>query len=135
MTSAKAKRLSFLFASMALTLVVSGFVVTRPATASAATCKQLVFRQSSTHQTCVTYIQRMLNDMRSQQVVLPQLSVDGYFGPKTKANVMSFQHVEHIGVDGIVGPQTWTHLCNPVNFYIPNFTFGDYVSASRSAGC
>ncbi|WP_224241963.1 C40 family peptidase [Hyalangium gracile] len=36
--------------------------------------------------------------------------VDGVFGPKTKAAVLSFQRAQGISVDGIVGPQTWGKL-------------------------
>jgi peptidoglycan hydrolase-like protein with peptidoglycan-binding domain len=36
--------------------------------------------------------------------------IDGAFGPKTKAAVLSFQRAKGITVDGIVGPQTWGKL-------------------------
>jgi peptidoglycan hydrolase-like protein with peptidoglycan-binding domain len=35
---------------------------------------------------------------------------DGIFGPVTKAAVEEFQHDEHLTVDGIVGPATWSAL-------------------------
>jgi len=38
------------------------------------------------------------------------VTVDGIFGPKTEAAVENFQTADQIGVDGIVGPQTWSHL-------------------------
>ena len=38
------------------------------------------------------------------------LSVDGIFGPKTKAAVISYQRANGLQVDGIVGPETWAAL-------------------------
>ena len=36
--------------------------------------------------------------------------IDGVFGPKTKQGVEEFQQSEHLTVDGIVGPATWSAL-------------------------
>jgi peptidoglycan hydrolase-like protein with peptidoglycan-binding domain len=38
------------------------------------------------------------------------IAEDGYFGPATLAAVRRFQGCAGIGVDGIVGPQTWAAL-------------------------
>jgi hypothetical protein len=38
------------------------------------------------------------------------LAVDGIFGSLTEKAVLEFQRREHIGVDGVVGPVTWSRL-------------------------
>ncbi|MFC9398033.1 peptidoglycan-binding protein [Streptomyces sp. NPDC057027] len=62
--------------------------------------------QQGSHGPAVRKLQRLLNDH------LPdlQLVVDGRFGPVTDARVREFQQRVAIAVDGIVGPQTWSHL-------------------------
>jgi peptidoglycan hydrolase-like protein with peptidoglycan-binding domain len=38
------------------------------------------------------------------------IDVDGNFGPRTQSAVEAFQRDAGIGVDGVVGPNTWSHL-------------------------
>lgn len=43
-------------------------------------------------------------------LVEPNLSADGIFGPYTEEAVRQFQHRAGLEVDGIVGPKTWAVL-------------------------
>lgn len=52
----------------------------------------------------VRTLQKLLNEHRYS------IRVDGDFGPITDWAVRAFQHSEHIKVDGIVGPATWSRL-------------------------
>jgi peptidoglycan hydrolase-like protein with peptidoglycan-binding domain len=49
----------------------------------------------------------------SPQNAHPPLSVDGSFGPLTRAAVIDFQYWNSLTQDGIVGPNTWhvLHKC------------------------
>jgi peptidoglycan hydrolase-like protein with peptidoglycan-binding domain len=40
----------------------------------------------------------------------PYFTPDGIFGQRTRAAVVQFQSYYRLGVDGIVGPQTWHQL-------------------------
>ncbi|MBD1912556.1 MULTISPECIES: peptidoglycan-binding domain-containing protein [unclassified Leptolyngbya] len=57
----------------------------------------------------IKVLQRLLNGYNFK------LQVDGFFGAKTEAAVMTYQergndHNPYMLVDGIVGPQTWESL-------------------------
>jgi peptidoglycan hydrolase-like protein with peptidoglycan-binding domain len=71
-------------------------------------------------------------NVRSVQYLLDahgfSLTVDGIFGPLTKAAVEKFQSDHHLGVDGIVGPQTWPVLIIEVQ----NGSTGDAVRGVQS---
>ncbi|EDK72662.1 Peptidoglycan-binding domain 1 protein [candidate division TM7 genomosp. GTL1] len=117
-----------LFSVVALVAAASVAVTIPPKTAYAATCDQRVFAYGSTG-TCVKYIQRLLNSFP----LAGTLAVDGIFGSKTRGTTRSFQSKEHIRVDGIVGPQTWRHLCAS-SYLFPSNPAG-HSKAAGGAGC
>jgi peptidoglycan hydrolase-like protein with peptidoglycan-binding domain len=123
-------------------------------TTHAAACNSATFSQGSSGQ-CVKNIQMILNGMKDYSASLPwpftpiggsYLTVDGSFGPKTKAQVMDFQLaldqvpvLAGMKVDGIVGPQTWRVMCTAAqsNFASASSTSNEklaYVAAVYS-GC
>ena len=58
----------------------------------------------------VRTLQMMLNVARQTFSAIPQLDVDGIFGPITENAVRTYQLFQGLGVDGIVGPITWGAL-------------------------
>jgi peptidoglycan hydrolase-like protein with peptidoglycan-binding domain len=53
-------------------------------------------------------LQRVLTNGASGQWGTTPGAIDGAFGPHTKASVEAFQGWGGVGVDGIVGDQTWS---------------------------
>lgn len=73
---------------------------------------------------CTRKIQGILNSISWVQIVNgdsrriyadwnKRLEVDGVFGSRTSASVERFQNWVGLDDDGIVGPNTWSKLCNP----------------------
>ena len=54
----------------------------------------------------VRLIQEWLNEIHKQYQFIPEVSVDGIFGEKTKEAIMIFQRWQGLIADGIVGPLT-----------------------------
>jgi len=129
-----------------------GTYMLRPSSAvsTAVYCGQ--YSSSSPTSNCVKYIQRMINGTNYKYVggrygfvYYPGglLTVDGSFGPKTKAAVTAFQKstassTNALKVDGVVGTNTWGYLCWRVESYRSNTTYPlrtDAYNAGKSAGC
>ncbi|WP_207729408.1 peptidoglycan-binding protein [Clostridium gallinarum] len=58
----------------------------------------------------VRLIQEWLNEIHKKYQFIPEVSVDGVFGEKTKEAIMIFQRWQGLVADGIVGPLTWDKL-------------------------
>ncbi|WP_235829589.1 peptidoglycan-binding protein [Clostridium nigeriense] len=58
----------------------------------------------------VRLIQEWLNEIHKKYQFIPEVSVDGIFGEKTKEAIMIFQRWQGLIADGIVGPLTWDKL-------------------------
>lgn len=60
----------------------------------------------------VTELQNRINRWLASApwIGVAALKRDGIFGPKTRAAVIALQRAMSLGVDGVVGPQTWTRL-------------------------
>ncbi|MFZ1483926.1 MAG: peptidoglycan DD-metalloendopeptidase family protein [Candidatus Saccharimonadales bacterium] len=129
-----------------------GTYMLRPSSAvsTAVYCGQ--YSSSSPTSNCVKYIQRMINGTNYKYVggrygfvyyTGGLLTVDGSFGPKTKAAVIAFQKstassTNALKVDGVVGTNTWDYLCYRVNSYKANTIYPlrtDAYNAGKSAGC
>lgn len=60
------------------------------------------------------------DEVRTLQILLGNLDVDGIFGKKTKAAVIAYQTANGLVADGIVGAKTWAKLNGEV---LPTPTF------------
>lgn len=58
----------------------------------------------------VRIIQRYLNVVGQGNLSIPSLTVDGIFGPRTKAAVIAFQRSLGLEQNGAVGPAEWAEL-------------------------
>jgi peptidoglycan hydrolase-like protein with peptidoglycan-binding domain len=79
---------------------------TRPAAASALAARPTI--KYGAYGSVVTYLQQRLIALRYDVG-----SADGVFGYNTLHAVYAFQKVQGIGVDGVVGPTTWSRLASP----------------------
>lgn len=73
--------------------------------------------------TDVKVLQTLLNYLPAS-ITGPDIATDGIFGPKTEAAVVRFQQYFGISADGIVGPQTYWYLGQPVGRFARGTVFG-----------
>lgn len=96
---------------------IGGYVLTRSRAASSA-CVYNNYALN-TSGTCVKNIQLLVNHFclfaYQKENPCKQIAVDGQFGSQTKTQVLLFQKWSGLHVrltqDGIVGPNTWSQLC------------------------
>ncbi|HSW36814.1 MAG TPA: peptidoglycan-binding domain-containing protein [Candidatus Saccharimonadales bacterium] len=133
---------------LVLAVVVVGFGVVGAylfVRSHAATCTSYTYAQG-VNGTCVANIQKMLNGLTYERqpnsdLGSNQLAVDGSFGPLTKSKIVGFQKfsVDHLVVDGKVGPKTWNSLC----LYVTQLDFSrttvpvmrNAYLAAKNSGC
>lgn len=58
----------------------------------------------------VRIMQTYLNTIRTVYTNIPQLAVDGSFGPMTERAVTAFQQQFLLTPDGVIGPETWNKI-------------------------
>jgi peptidoglycan hydrolase-like protein with peptidoglycan-binding domain len=63
-------------------------------------------RQGSTGEN-VRVLQTYINRLADRNSSVPRVTVDGIFGPATRAAVIAAQRALGLAADGIVGPITW----------------------------
>ena len=67
----------------------------------------------------VRTMQRYLQALRSVYPAIPNLTVDGVFGPITQNAVIAFQRAAGLNADGIIGPLTWNEIVRRYNALRP----------------
>lgn len=150
-----------------LVLTIAGYFAVQQyenSTSSAASCVSKTFKKGS-KSACVGYFQAMINGITKvldyKQVSAqdkkyykydgryftgPQIAVDNTFGSGTEERVKAFQTFSHLNgnlsVDGIIGPKTWTEVCEWAYWIYPYNGSGNYANivnkayeAYKNAGC
>lgn len=74
---------------------------------------------------CVVYMQQMINSTNQSVNSGSSIDTDGSFGSLTKKKVVAFQNGTGLTGDGVVGPRTWSKLCN----------YARDTTAKSRAGC
>lgn len=91
-------------AAIALVVGVAAITMSTLSVTNAASCAETVLKKGS-RGSCVSDLQKRLNNAGYNAG-----PVDGVFGPKTRAGVISYQKAKNLQVDGVAGPETWGSL-------------------------
>lgn len=95
------KKLLVLALVIVSVLAIAAPALAAPAYESRYSDRELYTNTPAGYSWAIRNLQRDLNDYGNYG-----LSVDGYFGPRTKEAVQDFQRDHGLGADGRVGPQT-----------------------------
>ena len=81
----------------------------------------------------VIELQSYLTDLGYGDLLDPE-KIDGKFGIHTKNSVMTYQKDFGLSVDGKVGPQTWSSLCEQISLLPTTFPRGTATTGTTDAG-
>jgi peptidoglycan hydrolase-like protein with peptidoglycan-binding domain len=132
-----------LLAALAILRPSKSYAATIPTVATTSViCPNYVFNVGSSRGSCVLYIQEILNGECSIRAIThypacQQLAKDNAYGGATAGQVRVFQTYVDVGVDGVVGHNTWVWLCDAAKSGTRNtntLTMAEY-SAGHLAGC
>jgi len=79
----------------------------------------------------VRLMQQYLNRISGNWFMPPAGTVDGIFGPKTKASVQAFQRIFELTPDGIIGKRTWYEI---TRIYVAAMELAELTSQGERIG-
>lgn len=131
---------SKMVAALVAVFAVLGLTAAVAPTAAAAQgpCRQNVYAYGGTG-TCVKAAQSLIsasstvNDGRAD--IGAPIARDGVFGSKTSRAVRKYQKINHLTVDGRVGPQTWKRLCTKGGYWGDNKSLKKDYQWAKSYAC
>lgn len=120
------------FATLGLTAAVAP-----QAQAAQAPCRSNVYGYGGTGK-CVKALQAIVSTSSTvnpgRADIGAPIARDGSFGSKTRSAVRKYQRINHLKVDGRVGPQTWKRFCSKGGYWGDNMSLKrDYKWAKRYA--
>ena len=117
-------------------VAATGLVAATAPEASASTCRQNVYGYGGTGY-CVKAIQALVSASSTtspENDIRYTIARDGSFGSKTLRAVKKYQSIGGLAVDGRVGKNTWSRLCNHGAYWGDNMSLKrDYRWAEKYA--